>query len=176
MIPETCMADLDLTTLHARCSLSPALVGALVEAASVVMAAHHAAPPTPMRWVEDEIDRPARIIWTAPDERAIASHSNNKDATEDAACAVAIAAMHELGFRVVKRAFHGSGADYLMVRNGEPENDFLKLEVSGIFQGGGLLKRLRVKIDQVGGGQLNRPGRAVVVQFEEPAIAIGRWV
>ena len=171
------MADLDLTTLHARCSLSPALVGALVEAASVVMAAHHLAPPppTPMRWVEEDQEQVARIIWTAPDERAKASHSNNKDATEDAACAVAIAAMQELGFRVVKRAFHGSGADYLMVKSGEPDNDFIKLEVSGIFQGGDLRKRLRVKIDQVGGGQLNRPGRAVVVQFEEPAIAIGRW-
>lgn len=171
------MPDLDLTTLHQRCRLSPALVSSLVEAASVVLGAHHQAPPPPtaLGWVEDELTQPASLHWEAPEPRAKDSHANNKDATEDAACAIAIGAMEALGYRVVRRAIHGSGADYLMIREGEPENDFLKLEVSGIFQGGDIRKRLREKIEQVGGGSLDRPGRAVVVQFESPTVAIGRW-
>jgi hypothetical protein len=65
---------------------------------------------------------------------------------------VAIATVHELGYAVVRRTRQGSGCDYLMVPKGEPENDFLKLEVSGTGEGN-LASRLKAKIERSNKGR-----------------------
>jgi hypothetical protein len=68
------------------------------------------------------------LRWQQPTNQQRDSHANDKDAPEDGACAIAIATAHALGYIVVRRTRQGSGSDYLMVRRGEPENDFRKLE------------------------------------------------
>lgn len=57
-----------------------------------------------------------------------------------------------------------------MSRHGEPPNDFFKLEVSGVARGEALAARLAEKVEQVQGGDLNRPGVAVVVGFEAATV------
>ena len=74
----------------------------------------------------------------------------------------------------MRRTWQGSGCDYLMVRRGEPENDFYKLEVSGTGEGN-LASRLKEKVAQGRGGDLDRPGAAVVVGFQEAKIFMEDW-
>lgn len=61
-----------------------------------------------------------------------------------------------------------------MVPHGEPDNDYVKLEVSGIARGSSGEGRLATKMDQVGGGDLDRPGVALVVGLEAAAILVKR--
>jgi hypothetical protein len=75
---------------------------------------------------------------------------------------------------VVRRTRQGSGCDYLMVRDGEPENDFHKLEVSGT-SGGKPSARLREKVEQARTGDLDRPGAGVVVGFKAARILMEEW-
>lgn len=117
---------------------------------------------------------PLVLAWAEPTEQQRQSHQNEKDGPEDGACAVAIAAVHHLGYTVVRRTRQKSGCDYLMVPHGEPENDFLKLEVSGTGDGN-LASRLREKVEQGEGGDLQRPGMAVVVGFKAARILVEAW-
>ena len=87
---------------------------------------------------------------------------------------MAIATVHELGYAVLRRTRQGSGCDYLMVRRGEPENDFLKLEVSGTGDGNPV-SRLKEKVSQGKSGDLQRPGMAVVVGFKAAQIHVEEW-
>ncbi len=108
----------------------------------------------------------------------LASHGNEKDATEYGAYAVAIAVAHDLGFKVIGRTHQGSGTDWLMIREGEPANDYYKLEVSGIAR---INKekpesRLSSKVAQGSHGDLQRPGVAVVARFEDLRIVSEGWV
>ena len=160
--------DANLMELARRCTLSPVLIRMWVEAATVMLFKFHRAPPPRTRlslhW--DERRCSLHLDWTQPDRQALESHANEKDATEAGAYAVAIAAAEHDGYVVRRRAHQGSGADLLMVRRGEPDNDFVKLEVSGIARGGGLENRVTRKAAQVAGGDLARPGVAIVVHFE----------
>lgn len=172
------MLDLDLTTLAVRAdSISPYLVATYVEAASVVLEKLHTVPPHQANytWHQDATARNGVLTWLEVDDRTRRTHGNNKDATEYGAYAVAIAAMTARGYRLLGRLHQGSGADYYMVKDGEPEENYIKLEVSGIFSNGDLFARLREKIEQGGGGNLRRPGVAVVVKFQQPAVAVGGW-
>src|SRR5262245_50364941 len=121
-----------LRDLTAFCDLTSALVGAFAEAAAVMLHRFHAVPPPPttMRMMSGA-DPVIAIDWAAPDSKAHEAHANEKDATEDGAYGVSVVATHHRGFRIRKRAYNRSGADFLMVRHGEPDNDFVKLEVSG---------------------------------------------
>ena len=75
----------------------------------------------------------ARVHSERSTEQAQASPDNRIDASEFAACAVAIATAHAYaGRRVLRRALHGSGADFLMRRLDATGDDFERLEVSGI--------------------------------------------
>jgi hypothetical protein len=143
------------------------------EAATVMFFKFHQVPPpkTPMALAWDDGRCSLHVHWTQPDFRALESHANENDATEAAAYAVAIAAVNHRGYVVRRRAHQGSGADFLMVRRGEPDNDFVKLEVSGIARGGSLETRLVQKKEQVSGGDLSRPGVALVVHFEAAKIS-----
>ncbi|MFO0760301.1 MAG: hypothetical protein U0359_27715 [Byssovorax sp.] len=173
------MADrihLDLTRLSEVSRLSPAVVAYLVEAASVMLKLYHPAPPPPTSGVlvRPATETPVALTWAEPTNQQQESHQNEKDAPEDGACAVAIAAVHELGYVVMRRTRQGSGCDYLMVPKGEPENDFLKLEVSGTGDGH-LSGRLQEKVAQGKGGDLQRPGMAIVVGFKAARILVEEW-
>jgi hypothetical protein len=98
------------------------------EAAAVMLSIFHAVPPP---------GTAMSVRWDA----------NEKDATEAGAYAIAVAAANHNGFIVRRRAHQGSGADFLMVRRGEPDNDFVKLEVSGIARGGNVGSRLKLKVE-----------------------------
>lgn len=167
---------LDLDRLGDVSRLSPAVLAYLAEAASVMLHVYHAAPPpaTPGVLVRKAEHTAVAIAWTEPTPQQRASHVNEKDGPEDGATAVAIAAAHGLGYTVVRRTRQGSGCDYLMVKHGEPENDFHKLEVSGTGNGN-LASRLAQKVLQGRGGDLQRPGMAVVVGFERARILVEEW-
>lgn len=168
--------QLDLARLGEVSRLSPTVVAYLAEAAWVMLDLYHAAPPppTPAVLVTSAEEVRLALVWPAPTKQQCESHQNEKDAPEDGACAVVIATVHELGYSVVRRTRQGSGCDYLMVPRGEPENDFLKLEVSGTGDGN-LASRLKEKLEQGKGGDLQRPGMAVVVGFQAARILVETW-
>jgi hypothetical protein len=145
----------------------------------------HKPPRTLGQWENDDgklaswLVEPAEVelVWDGPGQEILESYGNEIDATEDAAYAVAIALADHLGFKVVKRAHQGSGTDWLMIRKGEPANDWYKLEVSGMAR---MNKerpesRLEGKVVQGSGGDLQRPGVAVVVRFQDAKIFSEAW-
>jgi hypothetical protein len=167
---------IDLTRLGEASRLSPVVLASLAEAASVMLDIHHPAPPPPTegKLVRGGTGTPLDFHWQGPTDQARETHANEKDAAEDGGAAVAIAAVKALGYVVVRRAWQGSGCDYLMVREGEPENDFHKLEVSGTSSGN-LAARLKEKVEQARGGDLDRPGAAVVVGFKTAKVLVEEW-
>lgn len=166
---------LDLTRLGEVCDLSPTVLAYLAEAASVMLDLYHPPPPPPTPGVlVRAAERPLGLLRSAPSEQQRESHQNERDAPEDGACAVAIATVHALGYEVVRRTRQGSGCDYLMVPSGEPENDFLKLEVSGTGEGDPS-RRVAEKVAQARGGDLQRPGMAVVVGFKAARVLVAEW-
>jgi hypothetical protein len=169
-------ARIDLTRLADVSRLSPAVLASLAEAASVMLDLHHPVPPPPTagKLVRGGEATPVEIHWTDPTHQQRETHANEKDAAEDGGAAVAIAAVRALGYVVVRRTRQGSGCDYLMVREGEPENDFHKLEVSG-SSAGNLSARLKEKVEQGKAGDLDRPGAAVVVGFKVARILMEEW-
>jgi hypothetical protein len=167
---------IDLTSLADVSRLSPTVIVSLAEAASVMLDLYHPAPPPPTacKLVRGREVTPVEITWREPTNQQRETHANEKDAAEDGASAIAVATAHALGYVVVRRTRQGSGCDYLMVREGEPENDFHKLEVSGTGAGN-LSSRLREKVRQGKAGDLDRPGAAVVVGFKAAKILVEEW-
>lgn len=171
--------DLDLLALPRIIDqLSELRVASYVEAASVMLDRFHQAPPppTPAEVTHDDDAREAHLHWHEPDDRQRRSHANGLDATAEGAYALAFAAVAALGYVVRYRALHGSGSDFVVTRVGEPDNDYWKLEVSGIAEGddGEVRARLREKLEQVARGDLRRPGLAAVVRFSKVVVAIRR--
>jgi hypothetical protein len=142
----------------------------MVDAARVMLDKFHVSPRTfEITWLEMmHMD----LEWAAPQEVHRQTHANELDATETGAYGLAFATVHEGDYIVQRRAHHGSGSDYLLTRKGEPDNDFVRLEVSGLAGGGGLRSRLRDKVTQLGNGDLQRPGLAVVVGFEAAEVCV----
>jgi hypothetical protein len=162
------LISLDLTALSAQSGLSPKLLEVYAEAAGVVLDRFHGpmGSPTPASIEEGDRATRAQIHWERSTEQAQASHDNRIDASEFAACAVAIAAAHAYaGRRVLRRALHGSGADFLMRRHDATGDDFERLDVSGITTTEPPRTRLREKVDELRRGNDRRPGRALVVAF-----------
>lgn len=160
---------LDIRHLAACSRLSPGVCAYLSEAAAVVLATFHAPPPppTPMTLVYNNTRRDIGLLWSAPDAIQRSSHANHLEATRDAACAVAVAAVHAVGYIVQKRPMHRSGADYLMRRIGDDDSSLIRLEVSGMARGSMLMVRARLadKLSQLRRSDDPRPGVAIVVAF-----------
>jgi hypothetical protein len=167
---------LDLTCLHSISSVTPAVLAALAEAAFVMLRQFHDTPPTDGVWHKSDSDKTTiSVIWTMPTEAMLLTHGNEKDATEEAAYAVAIAIADAAGFKVIGRTAQGSGSDWLMIPKNGPHNDFYKLEVSGIARGGAPKARLETKVSQGKSGDLDRPGFAVVVRFADVQVRSESW-
>jgi hypothetical protein len=175
------MIVLDMRDLSAFSSSTRALLTACSEAATVMLWKFHSSPRSQGLWEHGTAGHPLGVIltWAEPSTEVLASHGNEKDATEYGAyaIAIAIALADHLGFKVLGRAHQGSGTDWWMIRKGEPANDYYKLEVSGIArisrdkpEG-----RLSKKAAQGSGGDLQRPGVAVVGRFEDLRILSGTW-
>ena len=174
---------IDLLEAGAAHWITPFVWGAWTEAAAVMFERFH--PPTPppcacMIHATGRDEFPAHLIWPKTDERVRASHRNELNATEHGAYIIASATLGHLdGWRILARAHHGSGADLVMLPPGEENPEaFVRLEVSGIGAGVGtkarsaLRARLRQKIEQLGEGDLDRPGIAAVVGFELATVLI----
>jgi hypothetical protein len=164
-----------------RCAVyESAAFETLAEAARVLLWRFHGVPPpnTSGEWKHDASSKAVALEWRAPSPGDQAANANEVDAVEDAAYAVAIAVAGELGFRVLGRVHHGSGADWLLVLDGEPQNDYYKLEVSGIAKVSRENKpknRLSQKVRQGSSGDFERPGLAVVARFEDALILSQSW-
>lgn len=159
--------DLGLYSLASRGQLA-----ACAEAASVMLWKFHAPPSTPGRWYRNHEPVPVEVLWSEPTREILATYGNEKDATEYAAYAVAMAVADSLGFEVLGRAGQGTGADWFMIPRGEPTNDYYRLEVSGIARIGAEKpeQRLAEKVAQLKKADLPRPGVAVVARFEDVRI------
>ncbi len=176
MPPMTAARSLDLTTLASQCRLSAGVRIGYVEAASVMLAHYRQSNPCDGHWRHNEAsDEPILVIWNEPDEPMMRTHHNAKDATEHGAYAVAIAAVHALGFEVCGRTVQGSGADFWMVKRGGDPADVYHLEVSGIGEAGAPGYRLAKKTDQGQSGSLRRPGTAVVFRFKDASLGTRSW-
>jgi hypothetical protein len=179
---EPPVVALDLQSAGERHDLSPEVWAFYAQAAAVAFERYHSPPPPPKDGTlhpsrHDEV--PAKLTWSPTDERARRSHEA-LDATCSGAYAVACAAVDALdGWRVIGRTDHGSGSDWYMIRRDARDPDaWVKLEVSGIGECAGmrgmtlLRARLRQKVQQVEGGDLDRPGVAVVVGFEAVRVLV----
>jgi len=168
--------EIDLKALEVRSSLSRANLASLREAASVVLdRLQPGVTPDAAAVVESSraAARDAFVRWTRADAQMRDTHANDLNACEDGAAAVAIAMVPMThGCRVVRRAFHGSGADYLMRAEGASDDDVVRLEVSGISGSSHPSSRLREKVDELRAGALRRPGVAVVVAFSARPLRI----
>jgi hypothetical protein len=158
--------------------MTPASWKTRAEAAAVTLERFHAAPPPAKSCAicpEDQPDVPATLAWKPADDLERSTHANEVDATAEGAYAIAMLAVHAVGkWRVTARTHQGSGSDFRMVRDGA-EDDFLRLEVSGVAAGtGDLVARLRQKVKQLGNGDLDRPGMAVVVGFEAARVLLSK--
>lgn len=128
--------------------------------------------------MHDGSNRKVELIWDEPSADDHAAHANELDATERAAYALAMAVAAQLGFRVIGRVHHGSGADWIMVPRGEPANDYYKLEVSGVARispANSPESRLVAKLAQGSRGDYERPGIAVVARLEDARILSASW-
>lgn len=145
-----------------------------VDAASVMLDKFHDPPASGAVELGRE-EQALEIDWKPPPTVLRASHANELRATEDGAYAVAFAVATGCGYVVRRRAHHGSGSDYLLTRAGEPDNDFVKLEVSGVARARDarrLRARLKQKLVQLERGDLVRPGLAIVVGFESARVLL----
>lgn len=179
------MTLLDLRDLSCFCSASMhrSVLDCCAGAASaVIWRFHDSSRGAQGRW--DHREPPAapasvevELLWEPATQDILQTHGNQKDATEYAGYAVAFAIADALGFKIVARAHQGSGADWVMVRKGEPANDYYKLEVSGMAEIGTQTpaSRLAGKVEQGRGGDWRRPGVAVVARFEDVRILSEAW-
>lgn len=174
--PTTSLSKtIDLMALKQMSTMSAKVLDHLAEAASVMLDRFHSRSEQPKPFeVYGVPDAPSVfVVWEVPSQDVMASHANDLKATEDGAEGVAIASVYVLlGYIVRKRAFHGSGSDLLMTRQHEPDNDYVKLEVSGIARGGSFGHRQTKKKKQAIAGDLDRPWAAVVVAFERARLSI----
>ncbi len=174
------MTVLDLEDTPRFATFTSAELATYVEAARVMLWTFHSVPPpnTMGNWAHEATRQAVELAWREPSTDDQLAHANEIDATEDAAYALAFAVAHQLGYAIVGRLHHGSGADWIMVLRGEPRNDYTKLEVSGIARtrdSNAPHVRLRIKVKQGSGGDYNRPGIAVVARFEDALILSEGW-
>lgn len=143
----TCV--LDLRTIEQCSSLTPSILASLREAAEVVLDRRHPREKNSVaaEVVRNGLPQAAQLLWEKATQQMRHTHANDNNASEDGAIAVAIVTVFRaLGFKVVRRSPHGSGADYLMRRSGAPSDEFIRLEVSGIIGVAKPNSRLKQKV------------------------------
>jgi hypothetical protein len=176
----------DISRLHERhFGLTVSVSGGFAEALATILDRRHS-PPAPLRYrhVTEARDETYTLAWVPGDHRTRAAWANDTEATEAAACGVALAVVEtDLGLFAVSRVRQGGGADYWVapagteVNPGDGELDFegaTRLEVSGIEtcpSEAALLNRLAKKVEQVKSGGADE-GLAAVVAFNMLAISL----
>ena len=119
------------------------------------------------------------VEWRPASERERGAWANDIDATELGAYALALAAVEiSDGLVAVRRAEHGTGADYYVapVASGKVDDleRWLRLEVSGVDHGpeGEVDRRLGLKLTQASAGDSDLPAVACVVGFKAKLIKL----
>jgi hypothetical protein len=113
----------------------------------------------------------AEAAWKPSDTQMQNAWANEIDATEAGAYGLALAGVElAKGLVAVRRAEHGSGADWYLGTPGTSVDDLeslIRLEVSGISRGSrsAIRARLHQKIEQAANGRSNLPAIAAVVEF-----------
>jgi hypothetical protein len=158
-----------LSGLHERhVGLTQEVCAANAQAAAVCLDRHHQ-PPTTVEVVSPERRVRWDLRWEPADERARRAWANADDATEDGACAVAMAVVEvELGLTAIQRAETKTGADYYLGHEGDDTLETAyRLEVAGSDRGDtrSLKSRLSRKVRQTRQGKSNLPAIASVVGF-----------
>ena len=155
--------------------LTKAIADSYTEAARVCLDRHHN-PPADFFLHRGATRLEAFTQWSLTDERTRRAWSNETDATEDGAYALALAAVDLMDDMVaVHRAETKTGADYYISpkdsQSDDLENSF-RLEVSGVDRGteATVMQRLREKLGQAARGNSNLPAVASVVGFRTRVI------
>lgn len=133
------MIVLDVRDLTGYSAASRAKLNLCSESASVALWRFHKPPRTRGHWqhrerANEQPDRhdDAAVVWNEPSKQVLETYGNAKESTEMGAYAIALAVADQLGFTVLGRAGQTSGSDWVMIRKGEPSNDYYRLEVSGM--------------------------------------------
>jgi len=159
--------------------LTAAVAANLCEAASVCLNRHHKSPVV-FIVSDNNLDLDATVDWQIPTAQCLAAHANETKATEEGACACALAAVEIMHKQVaVRQAETRTGADYYLGKPDQLYDDLEacdRLEVSGVDQGNpnAVDGRLRQKIKQTQAGRSNLPAMAAVVGFAARLIKIQR--
>ena len=155
--------------------LTKAIADSYTEAARVCLDRHHS-PPTDFCLHKGDASLEAITQWSLTDKRTRRAWSNETDATENGAYALALAAVDLMDDMVaVHRAETKTGADYyISPKDSESDDleDCFRLEVSGVDRGpeGTVVQRLREKLGQAARGNSNLPAVASVVGFRTRVI------
>lgn len=140
------------------------------EAARVCLSKHHQSPST-FKLTDNGMATSSAANWQPPDVILRNAWNNDTDATEQGACAIALAAIDlTRGLVAIRRAETKSGADFYLGKPGQQVDDLetsYRLEISGIDRDDRQLlgSRLRKKLRQLKKGLSNLPAIAVVVGF-----------
>lgn len=156
--------------------LSAAVGSSLAQAGAVCMESQRHDPGVELV-VRGQVPGRHPLHWEPPDEQARRTWRNEIDATENGAAGVALLlARRLLGCVTTSRSRHGTGFDYWLGQDadGDPIQDEVRLEVSGIRQGSSadIRRRVRQKLDQMQGGDPSVSGYAIVVEFGHPAARV----
>ncbi|MBI5515669.1 MAG: hypothetical protein HY909_17945 [Deltaproteobacteria bacterium] len=155
--------------------LPPSKLADRCEVAAVVLEALHAerSPEVDTCLERGGGERSALLRWRRPDQLQRDANANKLKASEEGAEGVAFATVWRSDQYLVKmRAYHGSGADWLLHKVGAPPDAVVRLEVSGIVGEANAKTRLREKVQELRAGKLRRPGIALVVAFSEHPVRI----
>lgn len=158
--------------------LSPEVGGSLAQAGAVCMESQqHEAGVDLYVTLRKTARHPLR--WEPPDGQALRTWRNEIDATENGAAGVALlAARRLLGYVTTSRSRHGTGFDYWLGKDidGDPIQDEVRLEVSGIRQGScaDIDRRVRQKLNQMNRGKSTVSGYVIVVEFGRPKAKIAK--
>ncbi len=156
--------------------LSPEVGGSLAQAGAVCMESQQHEPGVALV-VTGSTTGTHRLQWEPPNVQARLTWRNDIDATESGAAGVALLlARRLLGYVTTRRSRHGTGFDYWLGRDfdGDPMQDEVRLEVSGIRRGSSanVDRRVREKLNQMNRGKAAVPGYAIVVEFGRPTAKI----
>ena len=170
--------SLDLRDLGdgAMAGLSAEVGASLAQAGAVCMESQNHEPGVELG-VTGAITGRHPVRWEPPDKQAHRTWRNEIDATENGAAGVALmVARRLLGYVTTSRSRHGTGFDYWLGQDidGDPIQDEVRLEVSGIRQGSSsdVDRRVREKLSQMNRGEATVSGYAIVVEFGHPVAKV----
>jgi len=177
--PENALtgSPLDLTKLaNGFHGVTSAVGAALGEAGAICFESQHHANGIVKLTVDGMFQTEYQVSWSPVTDQMARCWNDPEYATEQGAYGVAFLVMMNLsGFTVIERSRKGTGFDYRLGLESNPDGlpfqDTARLEVSGIRAGSASTIKTRVnqKLDQISrSDNTNLPSYVVVVEFSAP--------